>query len=272
MTFVVHLAIATIVLSLLGCQEQQAPIAGSSNQSVTAADTSAQDTDSSLSIPALVTGKSDVGHRNFNSAKKILPRIFEGMEEDFYCGCKYSGKAIDLASCGYVPRKNLNRASRMEWEHVVPASHLGSQRQCWQNGGRKNCSGHDPVFDAMEGDLNNLVPSVGEVNGDRGNLSYGAWTQTPEPVYGQCASIPDFKNDRFQPRAEVRGRAGRISLYMHTRYGLQMSKQDKKLWCAWSKTYPVDVWEHSRNDRIIQWQGEGNPLVSDPQLVIKLCS
>jgi len=127
-----------------------------------------------------------------------------------------------------VPRKNLNRASRMEWEHVLPASHLGSQRQCWQDGGRKNCSGHDPVFDAMEGDLNNLVPSVGEVNGDRGDMSYGAWTRYPEPVYGDsCKSIPDFKGDRFQPREEVRGRAARISLYMHTHYNLKISSQDK---------------------------------------------
>lgn len=158
-------------------------------------------------------------------------------------------------SCGYVPRKNANRAERIEWEHVVPAAHLGSQRQCWQEGGRKNCSGKDPLFDMMEGDLNNLVPAVGEVNGDRGDMSYGAWTKNPEPVYGQCTSLPDFKNKRFQPREEVRGRAARISLYMHTRYGLNMSNQDKKLWCAWAKTYPVDGWEKVRNERIIRWQG-----------------
>lgn len=219
----------------------------------------------------LVTSKKQVGLRNFNSAKKILPEVYVGLEEDIYCGCKYSGKDVDLASCGYVPRKNANRAQRIEWEHVVPARHLGSQQQCWQDGGRKNCSGKDPLFDMMEGDLNNLVPAIGEVNGDRGDMSYGAWTSHPTPVYGQCTSLPDFKNKRFQPREEVRGRVARISLYMHSRYGLRMSDQDKKLWCAWSKTYPVDAWEIERNKRIKRWQGEGNSLLEEPVQLQKVC-
>lgn len=219
----------------------------------------------------LVNGGKQVGHRDFASAKKVLPRVYAGLEEDFYCGCRYSGKAVDLRSCGYVARRNENRARRIEWEHVVPASHLGAQRQCWQDGGRKNCSGQDARFDLMEGDLNNLVPAVGEVNGDRGNMSYGAWTRKPEHVYGQCTSVPDFQNKRFQPREEVRGRAARISLYMHTRYRLSLSSQDKKLWCGWARTYPVDDWERARNERIVRVQGEGNPLVSDRAALTRVC-
>lgn len=219
----------------------------------------------------LVNSRKQVGHRNFSAAKKVLPEVFAGLEEEFYCGCKYSGKTVDWTSCGYAPRKNASRAQRIEWEHVVPAAHLGSQRQCWQEGGRKNCSGKDPLFDMMEGDLNNLVPAVGEVNGDRGNMSYGVWTSNPVPVYGQCKSIPDFKTKRFQPREEVRGRAARISLYMHLRYGLTMSSQDKKLWCGWAKTYPVDAREVERNRRIRRWQGEGNWLVENPGQIEAVC-
>ncbi|EGH19336.1 endonuclease I, partial [Pseudomonas savastanoi pv. glycinea str. race 4] len=36
--------------------------------------------------------------------------------------------------CGYVPRKSAKRASRIEWEHIVPAWQIGHLRQCWQNG------------------------------------------------------------------------------------------------------------------------------------------
>lgn len=219
----------------------------------------------------LVNGKSAVGHRDFANAKKVLPKVFTGMEEDFYCGCKYTGKDVDFTSCGYQPRKNANRASRIEWEHVVPAWVLGHQRQCWQNGGRKNCTVTDPVFQMAEGDLNNLVPAVGEVNGDRGNFSYGAWTRNPEPMYGQCKSVVDFKMKRFQPREEVRGRAARITLYMHDRYQLRMSSQDRKLMCAWAKQYPVDDWELRRNERIVKLQGEGNPLVTDPAKLAAVC-
>jgi deoxyribonuclease-1 len=265
----IRIAALVLLVTLAGCLETKT----SSASAVQAAETTAVSEGQPDGIE-LVRGKSAVGHRDFVGAKKVLPRVFAGMEEDFYCGCKYSGKNIDLASCGYVARKNENRAKRLEWEHVVPAWALGHQRQCWQNGGRKNCTATDTVFQQAEGDLNNLVPSVGEVNGDRGNLSYGAWSRDPEPMYGQCKTVVDFANKRVQPREEVRGRAARISLYMHTRYKLKISKQDKQLWCAWAKTYPVDQWEVERDRRIVQWQGEGegNAFVSDPESLARVCS
>jgi deoxyribonuclease I len=181
----------------------------------------------------LVTGRTATGQRDFNRAKQVLPDVFRGMESDFYCGCAYKGKEMDLASCGYTPRKSETRASRLEWEHVVPAWVLGHQRQCWQNGGRKNCSDNDPQFKSAEGNLVNLVPSVGEVNGDRSNFAYSAWTSKPEPMYGQCKTIVDFKNKKAQPREEVRGRIARIHFYMYERYQLKLSKQDQQLMCAW---------------------------------------
>lgn len=219
----------------------------------------------------LVSGVKQVGHRDFSNAKKVLPRVFAGMEQDFYCGCDYRGKAVDWASCGYVPRKSETRASRIEWEHVVPAWNLGHQRQCWQQGGRKNCAASDPVFRMAEGDLNNLVPAVGEVNGDRANFAYGAWSRKPTTMYGQCQSVTDFGNKRFQPREEVRGVAARITLYMHARYQLRMSRQDQQLMCAWARQYPVNAWERRRDARIVQLQGEGNFLVAEPQRLTELC-
>ncbi|MCP9760629.1 endonuclease [Aquitalea sp. S1-19] len=226
----------------------------------------------SLTEPiVLVSGKGSVGPRDFNNAKKVLPGVFNGEEIDFYCGCPYTGKTMDLASCGYQPRKNASRASRLEWEHVVPAWVLGHQRQCWQQGGRKNCTSTDDVFRMAEGDLVNLVPAVGEVNGDRSNFSFGAWTRNPEPMYGQCQTIVDFKGRRAQPREEVRGRIARIYFYMHGRYGLKMSKQDTQLMCAWAKTYPVDAWEKSRDARIVKLQGSGNVFVQNPQQLASVC-
>ncbi|PXX50584.1 endonuclease [Aquitalea magnusonii] len=222
-------------------------------------------------LSALVRGDKAVGHRDFNGAKRVLPKVFAGMQEDFYCGCAYQGKAVDWLSCGYVPRKNPERARRIEWEHVVPAWVLGHQRQCWQQGGRKNCSGNDEVYRLAEGDLNNLVPAVGEVNADRSNLSYSAWARQPTRIYGQCGTVVDFAGKRVQPREEVRGRAARITLYMHQRYALNMSRQDRQLMCAWARQYPVDSWETRRNARIVSLQGEGNFLVSQPARLAEVC-
>ena len=123
--------------------------------------------------------------RTFKEAKKIAWKLYAGHQTTFYCGCEYKGNRVDLESCGYQPRKNANRASRIEWEHVVPAWVIGHQRQCWQNGGRKNCTTNDPVFSKAEADLHNLVPSIGEVNGDRSNFALGMLSDKPSQ-YGAC--------------------------------------------------------------------------------------
>ncbi len=73
----------------------------------------------------LVNSKKAVGHRDFSNAKKVLPDICAGMQEDFYCGCAYIKTVVNFASCHFVPRKNPIRAGRIEWEHVVPAWVLG---------------------------------------------------------------------------------------------------------------------------------------------------
>lgn len=115
------------------------------------------------------------GINSFSQAKAAAVKVHADAPGTFYCGCKinWQGKkgVVDLQSCGYQVRKNENRASRVEWEHVVPAWQFGHQRQCWQDGGRKNCA-KDPVYRKMESDMHNLQPSVGEVNGDRGNFMY----------------------------------------------------------------------------------------------------
>lgn len=78
--------------------------------------------------------------RTFNEAKKVAWKLYAPQSTEFYCGCKYTGNRVNLAACGYVPRKNASRAARIEWEHIVPAWQIGHQRQCWQQGGRKNCT------------------------------------------------------------------------------------------------------------------------------------
>lgn len=99
--------------------------------------------------------------RTFSEAKKVAWKLYAPQSTEFYCGCKYTGNKVNLAACGYVPRKNAKRAARIEWEHIVPAWQIGHQRQCWQEGGRKNCTRYDPTYQKAEADLHNLVPSIG---------------------------------------------------------------------------------------------------------------
>ena len=89
---------------------------------------------------------------SFSQAKKVLVKLYQANPDatTFYCGCtiKWQGKKgiPDAKSCGYIPRKPVTnsgkknvRATRIEWEHVVPAYWFGHQLKCWQEGGRKAC-------------------------------------------------------------------------------------------------------------------------------------
>ena len=80
---------------------------------------------------------SDIGNtsiHNFSKSKKILSKIHEEHPITFYCQCKYDVKKPDFKSCGYIPKNNNKRASRIEWEHILPASHFGVNFNAWNTG------------------------------------------------------------------------------------------------------------------------------------------
>ncbi len=209
---------------------------------------------------------------SFYSAKKTLDReIYTGSDRvSFYCGCGYAlapnpGKpnktrlTPQADSCGLKPRKNANRSERIEWEHVVPAWEFGHQLQCWQEGGRKNCR-KDPKFKRMESDMHNLVPAVGELNGDRSNYRFGIISGEPR-AYGACDFEVDFKQRVAEPPESVRGDIARTYFYMADMYGLRLSRKQKQLFEAWSRMDPVDDAERRRAIRIQMVQGNRNKHV-----------
>ncbi|MGB0734291.1 MAG: endonuclease [Pontibacterium sp.] len=196
----------------------------------------------------------------FSKAKKVIQKeVYYDHPETFYCGCDYQSELKEGSktktkltpnwqSCGYTPRKNAKRAARIEWEHVMPAWEFGHQLQCWQDGGRKNCR-KDPTFRRMEADLMNLVPAIGEVNGDRSNFRFNMLSGEPR-VYGTCDVEIDFKQRVAEPAPHIRGDVARIYFYMSDKYGIKLSRKQKQLFQAWAKQDPVDEWEAERKRRI----------------------
>ncbi|MEH6579986.1 MAG: endonuclease [Amphritea sp.] len=200
---------------------------------------------------------------SFSKSKKILAKLYQANPVSFYCGCEYAAQAKKLVpewqKCGFTPRKNANRAARIEWEHVVPAWAFGHQLQCWQNGGRKACR-KDKQFKLMEADLHNLVPAIGEVNGDRSNYRFAMLEGESRP-YGQCDMEVDFKSKKVEPPINRRGDIARTYFYMQERYGLSISRQQMQLFTAWARQDPVDEWELERDRKITAIQGNRNPYV-----------
>ncbi len=202
---------------------------------------------------------------SFRQAKKMLVTVYQDNPISFYCGCRYTSQGAkltpDWASCGFQPRKNAQRAARIEWEHVVPAWAFGHQLQCWQEGGREACR-KDPQFRRMEADLHNLVPAIGEVNGDRSNFRF-AMLEGESRLYGQCDMEVDFRQRKVEPPLNRRGDIARTYFYMQQRYGLSISRQQQQLFSAWDKQDPLDAWELERHQRISILQGNANSFIQN---------
>ncbi len=199
--------------------------------------------------------------RNFSEAKRLAAEVYVDHPQTFYCGCGFNDKKqVDATSCGYSARKNSKRGQRIEWEHVVPAHALGHTRQCWREPicttakgksykGRRCCEKVDPQFRAMVSDLRNLVPAVGELNGDRSNFSFSMLEGEPRN-YGACDFEVDHQLRKAEPMPSVRGDIARTYFYMQQTYRLPISDKQQRLFEAWDRADPVDEWEQQRNARI----------------------
>lgn len=210
----------------------------------------------------------------FEDAKKHLWKIHEEQSQTLYCGCKYSGKLVDLKSCGYTPVRMAGRAAKIEWEHVVPAEAFGQSFKEWRMGsplcvkhgrktrGRKCAEKANPEFAKMSADLYNLWPEIGELNALRSNFSM-AELPSSQFVFGECkAKILDRK---FEPMDSAKGIVARTYMYMEKEYPGRgvISDKNQKLFEAWDKLHPVTPWECKRAQKIEAIQGSPNPILKE---------
>ncbi len=211
-----------------------------------------------------LASNSNYAIKSFSKAKKYLPDIYRDKKQTFYCGCEFQGKNISPDRCGYIVRKNAKRGSRLEWEHIVPASRFGKPLKCWQQreqfercikksgktlSGRKCCRRVNPIFRAMEADMMNLVPSVGELNGDRSNYKF-ATVQGEKRKYGACDFEVDSRKKTVEPNREIQGDIARIYFYMHKKYGMPLVQQEINQFTLWANNDPPDEWEIRKSQRV----------------------
>ncbi len=224
--------------------------------------------------PALVLADPPTDPINtFSKAKeRARDEVYFDRKVTFYCACAYiptgkSGGRIDPSDCGFTSTKK--RAKRLEWEHVVPASFLAATRPCGQTGhptcaapGRKCCekSGVDQTARHMINDLHNLVPSIGQINGDRSNHEYGEVAGEPR-AYGTCDFEVGGDPKKAEPRPAIRGNIARIWFYMSETYNVPLSTEKRQMLEEWAEADPVGEWERIRDTRIEQVQGNRNPHV-----------
>jgi deoxyribonuclease-1 len=212
---------------------------------------------------------------HFGEAKRLAKRIYADHRLTFYCGCRYDKhNQINLRSCGYKVQKNLKRASRLEWEHLMPVSLWGKDFPCWKNAicckgksqcykGRRCCREVDKNFSKIEADLHNLVPEMGELNGLRSNYRFGLLPHIELGQFGDCEIKIDSETRRVEPRPAARGLIARAYLYMSKTYKIHLSDSQLQLMRAWNALYPPDAWEIEWDKRVASMQGNHNLYISE---------
>ena len=224
---------------------------------------------------------------DFDSAKDDAVELWwEIGPASFYCQCPYrlatdaekqirSGNLWIVGSvCGYQAKELLYssgrpnaRSTRIDWEHIVPAEWIATGFGC-QEGSRSDCRAIEG-FEEAEGDLYNLVPAIGELNGDRSARLFGL-IEGESRAYGAC----DFEVDdtgpgethtrgMAEPMESIRGDVARVWFYMIDRYGLQVPRENRTLLEAWAEADPVDRAELRRASIIEAEMGWANPYVSE---------
>lgn len=181
----------------------------------------------------------------WRGAKAAMYRvIYKGHNYTLYYGCSYTGSVIDLSTCKYTPvEREKFRATRVEAEHIVPASLLPARKfECWKIS-RFECESTDPKAQAMLFDLHNLAPSVGQLNLIRGNMRYGETKGT------------------FNPPDCVKGDVARVWFYMRFKHKLEFLPGEEEMFLRWSKMDPVSPWENERERRIRNHNSIANPYV-----------
>jgi len=211
---------------------------------------------------------------SFSRSKRILAtKVYRLHEKTFYANCDYEiqGKRLVplLDTCGFKFRKNENRANRIEWEHIVPAWKFGHTLPCWKSGGRKECGRNNANYRQMESDMHNLVPSIGEINGDRSNYPYGN-IRGEKRVYGSVDMEIESKLRRAEPKQNIRGEIARTYLFMREKYNIPLSPEQEDQFIKWNNQDPPSRWEKKRNLLIKGLQGDANHYISDYKRITTL--
>lgn len=219
---------------------------------------------------------------------KVLPKVLGSLDEviaaateihseyrrTIYCDCAYTPQLrIARGTCGYKTRADESLSKRVSWDRVVPNRAFGQHRACWTEpvcqdeagaafSGVRCCREVDAEFRAMELDLHNLVPAVGELQADRSDFDFGE-LEGEARMYGACDFEVDRSLRRAEPAENTRGEIARAYLYMQETYGdgLPLSPTQRAQFEAWHQEDPPSAWEVQRNRRVAAVQGISNSFV-----------
>ena len=213
--------------------------------------------------PSVSYASAEVGDgfpKHFDQAKDMVRDVHKNNRVEIYCGCEFDARSAIGSDCPIQTTSYENRAGRIEWEHVVPASDFGRARPCWKEGGRGHCEDQDPQFRMMHADPHNLWPAVGSLNAVRSNHRFGMVPRASTNQFGPCG----FKIEErvVEPPDAAKGKVARSYLYMRDTYGHPIGSTQLRIFEAWDRQFPPTNWELQRNRKIASIAGVENRFIS----------
>ena len=227
-------------------------------------------------VPALALAAGNTTNDSFSQAKRILERqVYNDHRVTIYCSAEFNAQKRVTLPAGFTTPAHEKRATKIEWEHAVPAENFGRAFPEWRDGhpecvnrngkpfkGRRCAEKVNMEYRHMQADMYNLFPAIGAVNAVRSNKQYSALPSSAS-AFGSCPAKVD--GNRFEPPDRAKGQVARAALYMADSYPkYRLSRQQQQLFEVWDKMFPVDAWECTRAKRIEKLQGNANARVKQP--------
>lgn len=229
-----------------------------------------------VTLPLVALAAGNTTNDSFNQAKRMLERqVYYDHRVTIYCGVKFDAQKHVALPTGFSTPVHEKRATKVEWEHAVPAENFGRAFAEWREGdpqcvnkngkpfkGRRCAEKVNAEYRHMQADMYNLFPAIGAVNAVRSNKQYSVLSGS-EAAFGSCPAKVD--GNRFEPPDRAKGLVARAALYMADSYPMyRLSRQQQQLFEAWDKMHSIDAWECTRAKRIEALQGNANTRVKGP--------
>jgi len=220
--------------------------------------------------------------KNFTKAKDMLTRLYYTYHMvSFYTNTplvpivyihkkKFPYKStltlvLGMENSPYQGTKYVSRGTKIEWEHITPASwfttaspeiyddwYKGNPKCITSSGntykGRKCAEKASELFNKMEGDMYNLVPIIGALNAMRSDKPYGI-IEGEAREFGKTLDV-EINSDTIELEEDKRGNVARVLLYMNKKYGVQFPDHNNtvEMLKKWDSEDPEDDWEKQKKE------------------------
>jgi endonuclease I len=195
-----------------------------------------------------------------NAAKADAATVYADGGTEIYCRIALTGEDIDAKKVDDL---------KLQWEHAFPASLIARGLRYADRDCREPLSNAQETCPYAIADLQNLWPSIGRINGSRGNLPYGELEGEGTTNETFAEFCPDYERGKVgglvyvEPTQPSQGDLARSLIYMHMVYDIELDSviDDPDRLLVWHRRDPPDAEEKSRERAIRTLQGSWNPLI-----------